>query len=106
MSMLDPALRREVQAYLNENNASKEERDTVWQMVREGYDHLSNPWYYAFDGGILMDLVAALRFDRDLMEWFDSLPPEEQEELRSGGSGPSMEEEMAKYFEEIGIPAN
>lgn len=45
-----------------------EERATVWQMMHEGYDYLSNPWLYAFDGGILMDLVAALRFDRDLQE--------------------------------------
>ena len=49
-------------------------------MVHEGYDYLSNPWLYAFDGGILMDLVAALRFDRDLQEWYDSMTPEEREE--------------------------
>ena len=50
-----------------------------------------------------MDLVAALRFDRDLQEWFDSLTPEEQEKLRSGGTGPTMEEVMAGYDEELGI---
>lgn len=49
-------------------------------MVHEGYDYLSNPWFYAFDGGVLMDLVAALRFDRDLQEWYDSMTPEEREE--------------------------
>ena len=103
MPMLDIALRREVQHYLKENNASKEERSAVWRMVHEGYDYLSNPWFYAFEGGFLMDLVAALRFDCDLQEWFDSLTPEEQEKLRSGGTGPTMEEVMAGYDEELGI---
>ena len=64
MPKLDSHLRREVQDYLKGSGATKEERATVWQMVHEGYDYLSNPWFYAFDGGILMDLVAALRFDR------------------------------------------
>ena len=80
MPKLDSHLRREVQEYLKESGATKEERATVWQMVHEGYDYLSNPWLYAFDGGILMDLVAALRFDRDLQEWYDSMTPEEREE--------------------------
>ena len=80
MPKLDSHLRREVQEYLKETGATKEERATVWQMVHEGYDYLSNPWLYAFDGGILMDLVAALRFDRDLQEWYDSMTPEEREE--------------------------
>ena len=80
MSKLDSHLRREVQEYLRENRVTKEERATVWQMVHEGYDYLSNPWFYAFDGGVLMDLVAALRFDRDLQEWYDSMTLEEREE--------------------------
>ena len=80
MPKLDSHLRREVQEYLKETGATKEERTTVWQMVHEGYDYLSNPWLYAFDGGILMDLIAALRFDKDLQEWYDSMTPEEREE--------------------------
>lgn len=80
MPKLDSHLRREVQEYLKETGATKEERATVWQMVHEGYDYLSNPWLYAFDGGILMDLIAALRFDKDLQEWYDSMTPEEREE--------------------------
>ena len=81
MPKLDSHLRREVQDYLKESGATKEERATVWQMVHEGYDYLSNPWFYAFDGGILMDLVAALRFDRDLQEWYDSMTSKEQKEI-------------------------
>ena len=81
MPKLDSHLRREVQDYLKESGTTKEERATVWQMVHEGYDYLSNPWFYAFDGGILMDLVAALRFDRDLQEWYDSMTPKEQKEI-------------------------
>ena len=80
MPKLDSHLRREVQEYLKETGATKEERATVWQMVHEGYDYLSNPWLYAFDGGILMDLIAALRFDKDLQEWYDSMTPEERDE--------------------------
>lgn len=47
MPKLDSHLRREVQDYLKESGATKEERATVWQMVHEGYDYLSNPWFYA-----------------------------------------------------------
>lgn len=92
MPKLDSHLRREVQEYLRENRATKEERTIVWQMVHEGYDYLSNPWFYAFDGGILMDLIAALRFDRDLQEWYDSMTPEEREETFGSHNEPLDEE--------------
>ncbi len=42
MPKLDSRLRREVQEYLKETGATKEERATVWQMVHEGYDYLSS----------------------------------------------------------------
>ena len=92
MPKIDSRLRREVQEYLRENGATKEERATVWQMVHEGYDYLSNPWFYAFDGGILMDLIAALRFDRDLQEWYDSMTPEEREETFGSHNDPLGED--------------
>ena len=94
MPKIDSRLRREVQEYLRENGATKEERATVWQMVHEGYDYLSNPWFYAFDGGILMDLIAALRFDRDLQEWYDSMTPEERGETFVSHDEPLEDEDL------------
>ena len=94
MPKLDSHLRREVREYLKETGATKEERATVWQMAHEGYDYLSNPWFYAFDDGILMDLVAALRFDRDLQEWYDSMTPEEREETFGSHNEPLKDEDL------------
>ena len=79
MSKLDPDTRREVMAYLNESNAAKEERRDVWQWVHHGADIDDNPWLYAWSGGFPMDLISALRFDKELKEWYDSLSPEERE---------------------------
>ena len=94
MPKLDLHLHREVQKYLKENDATKEERDIVWKMVHKGYDHLSNPWFYAFEGGILMDLVAALRFDKDLQEWYDEMTPEERAETFGPHDEPLTDEEL------------
>ena len=99
MPKLDSDLRCEVQTYLKENNATKEERATVWRMVHEGQDHLANPWLYAFEGGFLMDLVSALRFDQDLQDWYESMTAAEREEMFSS-HGPTMEEVMAGYDNE------
>ena len=41
MTTLDATLHSEVRDYLNETCATKAERATVWQMVHEGFDHLS-----------------------------------------------------------------
>ena len=79
MSRLDPDTRQEVTAYLKENNATKEERREVWQWVHREVDIYGNPWLYAWSGGFPMDLISALRFDRKLNEWYDSLTPEERE---------------------------
>ena len=73
MPKLDAETRREVMEYLQENNASTEERRTVWQWVHLGRNIYDNPWYYAFAGGVPMDLISALRFDKELYEWYVSL---------------------------------
>ena len=79
MLKLDPDTRREVMAYLKENNATKEERREVWQWVHRGVDVYDNPWLYAWSGGFPMDLLSALRFDLELRQWYNSLTPEERE---------------------------
>ena len=79
MPKLDTKTRREVMEYLRENNASPKERRTIWQWVHLGTDIYDNPWYYAFTGGMPMDLLSALRFGRELDEWYESLTPEEWE---------------------------
>ena len=79
MPKLDPNTRQEVMAYLKENSATKEERREVWQWVHHGADIYGNPWLYAWEGGFTMDLISALRFDRELREWYDSMTPEERE---------------------------
>ena len=79
MPKLDPDIQREVMAYLKENNASKQERREVWQWVHHGADVHDNPWLYAWSGGFPMDLISALRFDRELREWYITMTPEERE---------------------------
>ena len=102
MPKLDPELRREVQAYLDEMNATKTERAYVWRRVHDGRDFLSNGWYYAFEGGILMDIVSALRFDAELTEWVQSTSPDEFEEQfgEKDLNGPSLEELLQQWDEE------
>ena len=79
MPKLDPDIQREVMAYLKEHNASKQERREVWQWVHHGADVYANPWLYAWSGGFPMDLISALRFDRELREWYITMTPEERE---------------------------
>lgn len=94
MPKLDPNTRREVMVYLKENSATKEERREVWQWVHHGADIHENPWFYAWSGGYPMDLISALRFDRELREWYNSMPPEEREaEFRVHGD-PLIDEEL------------
>ena len=78
MPKLDPDTRREVMAYLKENNASKQERREVWRWVHRGVDVHDNPWLYAWSGGSPMDLVSALRFDQELSRWYNTLTLEER----------------------------
>lgn len=102
MPKLDPKLRREVQAYLDEMNATKAERAYVWRWVHSGHDFLSNSWYYAFEGGILMDIVSALRFDDELTEWVQAMSPEEFEEQfgEKDLNEPSFEELLQQWDKE------
>ena len=102
MPKLDPELRREVQVYLDEMHATKTERAYVWRWVHDGRDFLSNGWYCAFEGGILMDIVSALRFDAELTEWVQSMSPDEFEEQfgKKNLNGPSLEELLQQWNEE------
>ena len=94
MPKLDTETRREVMEYLRENNASHEERREVSQWVYLGTDIYDNPWYYAFAGGMPMDLLSALRFDRELDEWYASLTPEEREAEFGNHGDPITDDEL------------
>ena len=94
MPKLDAETRREVMKYLRENNASTEERQTVWQWVHLGRDIYDNPWYYAFAGGVPMDLISALRFDKELNEWYASLTQEEREAEFGDHGEPITDDEL------------
>jgi hypothetical protein len=94
MPKLDAEARREVMEYLRENNASPKERRTVWQWVHLGTDIHDNPCYYAFAGGAPMDLISALRFDKELDDWYASLTPEEQEEEFGDHGEPITDDEL------------
>lgn len=102
MPKLNPELQGEVQAYLDEMNATKTERAYVWRRVHNGHDFLSNGWYYAFEGGILMDIVSALRFDSELTEWVQDMSPEEFEEQfgEKDPNEPSLEQLLQQWDEE------
>ena len=94
MPKLDAETRREVMKYLRENNASHEERRAVWKWVHFGTDIYDNPWYYAFTGGMPMDLLSALRFDKELYEWYVSLTPEEREAEFGDHGEPITDDEL------------
>ena len=94
MPKLDEETRREVMEYLRENNASHEERRKVWQWVHLGTDIYDNPWYYVFTGGMPMDLLSAIRFDRELDEWYASLTPEEREKELGNHDDPITDDEL------------
>ena len=102
MPKLNPELHREVQVYLDEMHATKTERAYVWRWVHDGHDFLSNGWYYAFEGGILMDIVSALRFDDELAEWVQAMSLEEFEEQfgEKELNGPSLEKLLQQWDEE------
>ena len=74
----------------------------VWRWVHDGHDFLSNGWYYAFEGGILMDIVSALRFDDELAEWVQAMSLEEFEEQfgEKELNGPSLEKLLQQWDEE------
>ena len=42
-----------------------------------------------------MDFVSALRFDRDLQEWFDSMTPEEREDYFRPHGEPLADTELS-----------
>ena len=94
MPKLDPEVRREVMDCLEENDATKEERRKVWQWVHRGADICNNPWLYAWSGAFPMDLISALRFDRELNEWYDSLTPEQQEAEFGRHGNPLNDEDL------------
>ena len=102
MPKLNPELHREVQAYLDEMRATKTERAYAWRWVHSGHDFLSNGWCYAFEGGILMDIVSALRFDDELAEWVQAMSLEEFEEQfgEKELNGPSLEKLLQQWDEE------
>ena len=94
MPKLDMKTRREVMENHRENNASPEEKRTVWQWVLLGRDIYDNPWYYAFAGGVPMDLISALRFDKELNEWYASLTQEEREAEFGDHGEPITDDEL------------
>lgn len=83
MPKLNTKLHREVKAYLDELHAIKAKCAYTWRWVYE--DNLyNNDWYYAFEGGILMDTISALRLDDDFAKWIRSMSPKEFEEQFGG----------------------
>lgn len=83
-------------------HATETERAYVWRWVHDGHDFLSNRWYYAIEGGILMDIVSALQFDAELTEWVQAMSPEEFEEQfgRKALNGQSLEQLLQQWNEE------
>ena len=41
-----------------------------------------------------MDLISVLRFDRELREWYNSMPPKEREAEFGGHGDPLIDEEL------------
>ena len=58
----------EIQRYLQDVNATKEEIEEVMYWVQRGVSIYDNPWCYATEQGYQMDIVTALRTDAALRE--------------------------------------
>lgn len=63
---------------------SKEERKELYKWVSEGRSPYDNGDYICWDGGIPLDFVSALRAEKELRDWFNSLSEEEKEAERAG----------------------
>ena len=63
---------------------SKEERKELHDWVAKGRSPYDNGDYICGAGGYPLDFISALRAEKELRDWFDSLSEEEKEAEKQG----------------------
>lgn len=63
---------------------NKEERKALHDWVANGRSPYDNGDYICGDNGFPLDFISALRAEKELRDWFDSLSEEEKEAERMG----------------------
>lgn len=66
--------------YLEEVQATKEERESLYEWLMEGNVIHDNPSYYADENGDLLDYIRALRFDKIVDEYSCRLEEGEEDD--------------------------
>ena len=71
-------LEKQPKEYESRVKMTREERRELHKWVASGRSPYDNGSYLSDCAGIPLDFVRALRLEHDLLEWFESLPEEEQ----------------------------
>lgn len=78
---------------------NKEERKELINWVSKGRSHYENGNYICGNGGVPLDFISALRAEKELQDWFDSLSEEEKEAERQGCYYQYSTETNEAYFD-------
>lgn len=79
-------LLEQLKEYEADTPMTKEERKELHEWVAKGRSPYDNGNYICGAGGYPLDFISALRTEKELQEWFDSLSEEEKEAERQGYS--------------------
>lgn len=71
-------LQEQLKEYETNTPMSKEERRELHEWVAKGRSPYDNGDYICGAGGYPLDFISALRAEKELQDWFDSLSEEEK----------------------------
>lgn len=77
-------LLKQLKEYEANTPMNKEERKALHDWVANGRSPYDNGDYICGDNGFPLDFISALRAEKELRDWFDSLSEEEKEAERMG----------------------
>ena len=77
-------LLEQLKEYETNTPMNKEERKALYDWVANGRSPYDNGDYIYGDNGFPLDFISALRAEKALRDWFDSLSEEEKEAERMG----------------------
>ena len=77
-------LQEQLKEYEAHTQMTKEERKALHDWVASGRSPYDNGDYLCGDGGYPLDFISALRANKELQEWYDSLSEDEKQAEKSG----------------------
>ena len=92
-------LLEQLKEYEADTPMTKEERKELHEWVAKGRSPYDNGDYICGAGGYPLDFISALRTEKELQEWFDSLSEEEKEAERQGYNYQYATETDEPYFD-------